>query len=91
MCQPYSVRKGTEISPTSFNPKATDSNSDTIFPTPKAGRLPPFTAVDLSSEKRSATSEKSSPFLSNSAILLILSFASFDFLSSDPCPDLNII
>jgi hypothetical protein len=61
ICHPNSVRNGCDTSPISCNLKATSSNSGTILPTPKAGSLPPLTAVDLSSENRSATSEKSSP------------------------------
>ena len=42
------------------------SNSETILPTPNGGKTPPFTAVERSSEKRSATSAKGSPFFKSS-------------------------
>ena len=61
ICQPNLVLNGFEKSPILSNLNAFFSNSETIFPTPKAGSAPPLTAVDLSSEKRSAKSSNNSP------------------------------
>ena len=72
ICHPKSVLKGMEISPELLRENAISSNSFTIFPTPKKGRFPPFTAVALSSENCFASSPKSSPLFSFSEISSIL-------------------